>query len=61
MVAEGREEQFEDTWWRLYDMGADARVNGLHFDERRTDPWKVGWIDADIHLGNVWTALKRIH
>ena len=39
---------------------ADARrrrrctcVNGISFDERRTQPWKEGWIDADIPLDAV--------
>lgn len=25
-----------------------TRVNGISFDERRTQTWKEGWIDADI-------------
>lgn len=37
----------------LFDAGGDARVNGVGFDENRTDPWKEGWIDVDIKLGTL--------
>ncbi|WP_263355439.1 hypothetical protein [Acidicapsa acidisoli] len=37
----------------LYDIGGDARVNGIRFDEHRTEPWKLGWIDVDIKLGTI--------
>ncbi len=30
-------------WGTLYDIGGDARVNGIPFDEYRTEPWKLGW------------------
>jgi hypothetical protein len=26
-------------------------VNGVPFDEGRTEPWKEGWIAADINMG----------
>jgi hypothetical protein len=33
-------------------MGAGTpRVNGISFDEDRTEPWKEGWIAADINMG----------
>ena len=51
VIAEGGEEEFTETWGALYDIGGDARVNGIAFDERRTQPWKEGWIDADINFG----------
>ena len=50
-IAEGREDDFSDTWGLLFDAGGDARVNGIPFDDERTAPWKEGWIDADINLG----------
>jgi hypothetical protein len=37
----------------LYDIGGDARVHGIPFDEHRTEPWKLGWIDVDIRLGMI--------
>ena len=30
---------------------ADARANGIPFDEERTSPWKEGWIETDVNLG----------
>jgi hypothetical protein len=33
------------------DAGGDARANGVPFDEGRTQPWKEGWISADINVG----------
>jgi hypothetical protein len=33
------------------DAGGDARTNGVRFDEGRTQPWKEGWIAADINVG----------
>ncbi len=50
-VAEGREDAFPGTWMLLFDVGGDARVNGIPFDRTRTQPWKQGWIEADINLG----------
>lgn len=52
-VTEGGTEEFEETWWALYDIGGDTRVHGIPFDEDRTEPWKLGWIDADIKLGTI--------
>jgi hypothetical protein len=52
-IAEGREGEFTETWFTLYDIGGDARVNGIRFDEHRTEPWKLGWIDVDIKLGMI--------
>jgi hypothetical protein len=37
----------------LYDIGGDARVHGISFDEHRTEPWKHGWIDVDMRLGMI--------
>ena len=53
VIAEGREEEFTETWGTLYDIGGDAHVNGILFDEHRTEPWKLGWIDVDITLGTI--------
>jgi hypothetical protein len=50
-VAEGREDDYPDTWGLLFDAGGDARVNGIPFDDQRTAPWKEGWIETDINLG----------
>jgi hypothetical protein len=44
-------DDYGENWGLLYDAGGDARVNGIAFDARRTQPWKEGWIDADINLG----------
>jgi hypothetical protein len=35
----------------LFDAGGDARANGVPFDQGRTQPWKEGWIAADINVG----------
>ena len=44
VVAEGREDDYPDTWNLLFDAGSEARRNGVFFDEGRTAPWKEGWI-----------------
>jgi hypothetical protein len=49
--AEGREDDYADTWGLLFDTGGGARANGIPFDEGRTQPWKEGWIAADINVG----------
>jgi hypothetical protein len=49
-IAEGREDDFPDTWGLLFDVGGDARANGIPFGEERTAPWKEGWIDVALHL-----------
>jgi len=51
IVAEGREDDYPDTWGLLFDAGGDARGNGIPFDDERTAPWKPGWIKADINFG----------
>ena len=51
VLAEGREDNYPETWGLLFDAGGDARVNGVPFDEGRTEPWKEGWIAADINMG----------
>jgi len=51
ILAERGVDDFPETWGILFDVGADARVNGIPFDTERTQPWKEGWIDADINLG----------
>jgi hypothetical protein len=53
VIAEGGEEEFTETWGTLYDIGDDARVNGIPFDEHRTEPWKLGRIDVDLKLGAI--------
>ncbi len=50
-IAEGKEDDFPEAWWLLFDADGDARVNGIPFDEERTDPWKEGWIETDVNLG----------
>ncbi len=50
-LAEGREYRFEETWGNLFDSGEEARVNGVPFEDERTEPWKEGWIAVDINLG----------
>ena|SRR5580692_5675235 len=50
-VMEGESDDYGENWGLLFDAGGDARVNGIAFDERRTQPWKEGWIDADINHG----------
>jgi hypothetical protein len=50
-LAEGREDDYPETWGLLFDAGGDARVNGIPFDDERTATWKEGWIETDINLG----------
>jgi hypothetical protein len=38
VIAEGREDDYPETWALLFDAGGDARVNGIPFDEDRTEP-----------------------
>jgi hypothetical protein len=47
-VEEEREDDFVSTLGLLSDAGGDARVNGIPFDEVRTESWKEGWVAADI-------------
>ena len=51
VLAEGREDAYTNTWGLLSDAGGDARLNGISFDKARTQPWKEGWIAADINVG----------
>lgn len=51
VLAAGGKDDYGANWGVLFDAGGDARVNGVAFDARRTDPWKEGWIDADINFG----------
>jgi hypothetical protein len=53
VIAGGGEFEFTETWFALYDSGGDARVHGIPFDEHRTEPRKLGWIDLDIRLGMI--------
>ena len=50
-IAEGREDDYSNTWSLLFDAGGDARVNGIPFAEERTVPWKEGRIETEINLG----------
>jgi hypothetical protein len=34
----------------LCDIGGDARIYGIPVGEHWTEPWKPGWIDADLRL-----------
>jgi hypothetical protein len=56
-IADGESDDYGESWGLLFDAGGDARVNGIAFDERRTQPWKEGWIDADINFG---MAINRV-
>lgn len=51
VLEQGGEDNFADTWGLLFDSGEEARANGVPFDETRTEPWKEGWVTADINLG----------
>src|SRR3979411_3259747 len=51
VLADGGEDAYAETWGLLFDAGGDARANGVPFDEGRTQPWKEGWIAADINVG----------
>ena len=51
VLADGGEDDYAETWGLLFDAGGDARANGVPFDEGRTQPWKEGWIAADINVG----------
>jgi hypothetical protein len=57
MLAGGNQDDYEESWGLLFDAGGDARVNGIAFDERGTQPWKEGWIEADINFG---IAMNRV-
>jgi hypothetical protein len=50
-IADGESDDYGESWGLLFDAGGDARVNGIAFDEQRAQPWKEGWIDADINFG----------
>ena len=41
----------EQEQHRQHALKAKARTNGVPFDEGRTQPWKEGWIAADINMG----------
>jgi hypothetical protein len=51
VLADGGEDDFSVTFGLLFDVGGDARVNGIPFDAGRTQPWKEGWIATDITMG----------
>ena len=51
VLAEGGEDDYANTWGLLFDTGGDARANGIPFDVGRTQPWREGWIAADINIG----------
>ena len=51
VLADGGKDDYAETWVLLFDAGGDARANGVPFDEGRTQPWKEGWIAADINVG----------
>ena len=52
-VEQGREDTYFGTRRLLFDVGQSARENGVLFAEARTEPWKAGWIAADIAIGLV--------
>ena len=43
--------QVEDPWKKLFSAGEEARTKTISFDIERAEPWKRGWISADIRLG----------
>jgi hypothetical protein len=48
---DSRESQHRhDAWWGCQNIGSDARICGLPFDESRSEAWKVGWIGTDIAI-----------
>jgi hypothetical protein len=51
VLADGREDDYAETGALLFDDGGDARANGIPFDQAGTQPWKEGWIAADINVG----------
>jgi hypothetical protein len=51
VLAQGREDDYAETWGLLFGAGGDARANRIPFDEGRTQPLKEGWIAADINVG----------
>ena len=51
VLADGREDDYAETWALLFDASCDARANAVPFDEARTQPWKEGRIAADINVG----------
>jgi hypothetical protein len=34
--------------------------NGIPFEEHRTEPWKLGWIDVDIKLGTIGEGKRGV-
>jgi hypothetical protein len=57
VLANGGEDDYAETGGLLFDVGGDARANGIPFDEGRTQPWKEGWIAADINVGKTHAQL----
>ncbi len=51
-LEEGREDDFPGTRRLLLDAGRLARENGVAFDQARTEPWKEGWVAADVEIGS---------
>lgn len=50
-LEESREDSYPVARGLLFDAGRAARLNGLAFDQRRTEPWQQGWVAADIEIG----------
>ena len=44
-------DDFTGTRRLLFHAGRLARENGVAFDQARTEPWKEGWVAADIEIG----------
>ncbi|MGI4756617.1 MAG: hypothetical protein ACRYGF_07195 [Janthinobacterium lividum] len=44
-------DQVEDPWKMLFSAGKEARAKQIPFDTQRAEPWKRGWVVADIRLG----------
>ena len=49
----GESDDYGESWGFLCDSGGDARVNGIAFDERQTEPWKDSSMEADIDPGGL--------
>lgn len=54
IVAEVRRQttdEVEDPWKMLFEAGRNARIEAEPFNTERAEPWKRGWVAADIQVG----------
>ena len=59
-LAQDGADAYPETWNLLFEGGGNARINGIAFEEGMTQPWKEGWIAADIDLGTIRTSKGRL-